>query len=1522
MEAETEQLAAQIRDNRLRPDSSLAAGYPVRGFEMGDRIGVGHMGEVYRAYQPGVGRDVAIKIIRPNYADRPEFIRRFEQEARLVARLEHPYIVPLYDFWREPGGAFLVMRWLPGGSLADSLTDGPWPPDAAVRLVLQVASALHLAHQSGVVHRDIKPANILLDDAGNGYLTDFGIAMLLSPLPDGRDPAITPLDDAAAASLSCAYTSPELLDGAAPTPATDIYSLGMVLFALLTAHTPFSNLPPDQVREKQRIEALPSLLAFRPELPAAVDAVIQRATARQPQARFADVLTLAYAFQQALQPRAERLSPALGLEDAHLPNPYKGLRAFEETDQGEFFGRQALIDHLLDCLALPDPLARFLALVGPSGSGKSSLLRAGLVPRLRQGALPGSAHWYVLTITPGARPFDRLAATLLHLSPRPLPELADRLRQNGACLGETAVAILPGGAELCLIVDQFEELYTAVTDPDERERFLHMLVTAVTSPGSRVRVLLGLRADFYDRPLMHPDLSRLLQRRTEVIVPLTTAELTEAIEAPARRIGVALQEGLTAVLVAAVNEQPGALPLLQYALTGLFQQRDGRLLTHAAYENIGGVPGALVQQAEATYLALEPAAQAATRQIFLRLVALQEGGGEIRQRVPQAELFTAVGETTGRLILAAFGSQRLLTFDREPATRQPTVEVAHEALLRAWERLRGWLDDSRADLRWQRLLAQASAEWIAAGREASFLLRGSRLAQMAEWAQRTDLALTAAEQAYLQASAAEQAREEAAEADRQARERALEQRSRSRLRATASVLALAAIVALALSLFAWRQRNDALQAYSLSLTANALEALKDGDSATALALALVATNIDDPPLLARQTLLDAAYAPGPRRRYDVTALFPGVPGPATALALSPDGQTAYIGLADGLIIAWDWADEREIGRFAAHSVPVNAILVAPDGQRLFSAGADGLIGQWDLSAGRIGQTLSGHSGSVRSLSLSQDGQRLISGGFSGDNYDAPGELFLWDLTTGEIVHRFDGHVKGVVQAQFVLEDTAILASSGDLELLVDQGGGEVGGVLSDLILWDVDSGVPLSMLDALGHDAAVITPLPGGFWVLIGSFYDNIVVLFDLSSSQVVQRFSGHSDAITALAVGANGAQALSGSADQSLLVWNLNTGQLLHRLQGHDGPVTGVAVTPDFRVALSISSSGELIRWDLHDAMDVRRFIGHGDMVYDVALLPDGAHLVSASGSPGPAVLSQDTSLRLWEIGSGRQLMAQSLPAPVIFQVAAAPDGQVILANNALYEAATLSPLGQLSGHAEGAWVTAVAISPDGQQALTGSTDGTLILWDLPTRQPLCRIEPGIAGGLWSAVFSPDGQMTLTESVNGVMGLWDLGACAHVRDYGTDLAAGPDVSDAMFHPDGRSVFGATADGYVYQFELGNGRLLRTFGPHNDIRVRLAITPDGALLLTSGMDGVLRLWDVPSGELIRQFGTPGTVIFDVTLGPDGRTVFAGSSDHTIGQWQLGNPSLAELKAWIEANRVVRVLTCAERVLYDVEPFCE
>ncbi len=264
--------------------------------------------------------------------------------------------------------------------------------------------------------------------------------------------------------------------------------------------------------------------------------------------------------------------------------------------------------------------------------------------------------------------------------------------------------------------------------------------------------------------------------------------------------------------------------------------------------------------------------------------------------------------------------------------------------------------------------------------------------------------------------------------------------------------------------------------------------------------------------------------------------------------------------------------------------------------------------------------LVGHSGPVRDIDVSKDGRLAVSGSFAGEDYNAPGELFLWDLATGKIRHRFEGHRKGIVQAQFVLDDSAILASSGDLEIIVDQGS-DMDVVLIDHLLWDVATGAQLSTLDTLEHDAAVITPLPDSSLVLIGSFYDNVASLYDLSSDKVVQRLAGHSDAVEALAAGRIDIQALSGSADKSLIVWNLQTGDVLNRLNGHSGPVTGAVVTPDFRSALSISSNGELMRWDLHDAMEMQRFVGHGDMVYDVAVMPDGLRIVSVSGGSSPAV-------------------------------------------------------------------------------------------------------------------------------------------------------------------------------------------------------------------------------------------------------------------------------------------------------------
>ncbi|MCA9919932.1 MAG: protein kinase, partial [Anaerolineales bacterium] len=745
------------------------SGRAVKGFELAERIGSGGFGVVYRAVQPSVDRDVAVKIILPRYANHPTFIRRFEAEAHLVARLEHPHIVPLYDYWREPDAAFLIMRFLRGGSLAERLADGPLPLAEAWRVIQQVGQALATAHAHSVIHRDIKPANVLLDDAQNAYLADFGIAKDLLPANES-------LTEGGALIGSPAYISPEQIKAEPLHPASDIYCFGLLFFEMLTGRKAFAGPTPLAYLQQHLNEPVPSVLGVDPSLPPALEALIEQATAKDPADRFADMNALLSRLEAVLVPtlleldlpvasKEAALLPLSPQEIAALANPYRGLQPFTESDADNFFGRDTLVQELLGKLSDETDLERFVAVVGPSGSGKSSLVKAGLLPTLRRGGLPGSENWFMVDLTPGEHPWEEVEAALLRIAVNPPESLLAQLREDDRGLLRAINRCLPddGETELLLLIDQFEELFTLVRDEAVRIHFLQSLVTAVLDPRSRLRVVLTMRADFIDRPLQYVDFGELMQQRLTLVLPLTPDELTQAITQPVAQLGMALEPELVATIIRDVGEQPGMLPLLQYALTELFAQRDGQMLTLAGYRRTGGVTGALARRADEIYNGLNRADQAATRQLFLRLVTLGEGVEDTRRRVLLAELatlsvigkqLTVAGESSQerRLPLAEYGQHRLLTFDHDPVTRGPTVEVAHEALLREWPRLRGWLQESREDVRRQRLLDQASAQWVSNGRDDSYLLRGGRLTAFEAWAETTTVALTAVEQDFLQTS--------------------------------------------------------------------------------------------------------------------------------------------------------------------------------------------------------------------------------------------------------------------------------------------------------------------------------------------------------------------------------------------------------------------------------------------------------------------------------------------------------------------------------------------------------------------------------------------------------------------------------------------------------------------------------------------------------------------------------------------------------------------------------------------------
>lgn len=541
-----------------------------------------------------------------------------------------------------------------------------------------------------------------------------------------------------------------------------------------------------------------------------------------------------------------RQAPELGPEPipTSLRNPYKGLRPFGEQDAPDFFGREALVDRLADRLARVAGAGRILALVGPSGSGKSSVARAGLIPALRAGALPGSERWLITAMYPGSRPWEELESALVRVAAKPQPDLLEGLESDRHGLRRVVMRILPSDDScLLLFIDQFEELFSLVEDTATRDRFLKAVLDATAAEHSRLLVLATLRADFLDRPLRHPEFAGRLRDGLEVITPLTRSELERAITSPARAVGVTFEPGLAGEIISDVADQPGTLPLLQYALTELFDGSRGHPLSRETYAAIGGVVDALGRRAEEVFLGLAPDAQEAARQLFLGLVTSGEGAQAVASRVRRIQLEALLGpEAPLQEVLDEFGCRGLLTFDRNPLG-QPTVEVAHEALLTRWPRLCGWVDEQRDDLWARNRLHDAAQEWVQAGHDAGFLLSAGRLDLFASWAATTELQLTPTDREFLEASLAERRRREEADAARAAHESELEHRAARRLRALVAVFAAAAVVAAILTLVVLSQQRAARQEEAIAsareLAAASIGALSD-DPALSLSLAVEA----------------------------------------------------------------------------------------------------------------------------------------------------------------------------------------------------------------------------------------------------------------------------------------------------------------------------------------------------------------------------------------------------------------------------------------------------------------------------------------------------------------------------------------------------------------------------------------------------------------------------------------------------------------------------------------------------------
>ncbi len=795
-------------------------------------LGRGGMAEVYKAYQPGLNRYVAIKVLHSHMAEDKDFIGRFEREANAVARLRHPNILQVYDFDSEGDRHYMVMEFVEGPTLKAELqernaTGRGFTLEEAARIFSPLAHAIDYAHARGMVHRDLKPANIMFSAEGQVVLTDFGIALMVGGARFTLTGAITGTP---------VYMAPEQGEGRPGDARTDIYALGVIVYEMLTRRVPFDADTAIAIIMQHLNNPPPSPAAINPDLPEAVAQVLLKALNKNPDDRCQSAGEMDKALRDALGLTTEQMLSTLpGLSFTPVaasetfapgdvpPNPYRGLAAFREEDAPFFFGREDFAVRLVEAMR-NQPL---VAVIGPSGSGKSSSVFAGLLPRLRPtppaggtgtlrptqrptppvpGITPGSTPrpttgktWVIADFRPGRQPFHALADALVPLLEPQLSEtdrmvetrkLADVLHRGDLGLPDVAHRILQktaGGApadttphQFLLVADQFHELYTLCPDLDLRRRFLDVLLQAVEPPStqtptSTLTLLLTLRDDFLGQALAHRPLADAFQAASLPLGPMTRPELRRAIEAPAARQNVQFEPGLVERILDDVGAQAGAsatspgqsLPLLEFALTALWEHQRRRQMTHATYDEIGRVEGALARHADEIYDKLGEAEKELARRVFVQLVRPGEGTGDTRRLATRAELGEAGWELAQRLADA-----RLVVTSRDATTGQETAEIIHDALIRSWGPLREWMEAQRPFRAWQERLRAALRQWDANSLNESALLYGAPLAEAEGWLAEREADLSPAEKAYIFAGLTLRAR---AEAEREAqRQRELE----------------------------------------------------------------------------------------------------------------------------------------------------------------------------------------------------------------------------------------------------------------------------------------------------------------------------------------------------------------------------------------------------------------------------------------------------------------------------------------------------------------------------------------------------------------------------------------------------------------------------------------------------------------------------------------------------------------------------------------------------------------------------
>jgi WD40 repeat protein/DNA-binding SARP family transcriptional activator len=1139
---------------------------------------------------------------------------------------------------------------------------------------------------------------------------------------------------------------------------------------------------------------------------------------------------------QAIPDPAEREDDGRGT----VVCPFKGLTSFELEDANVFFGRERLVAEMVARL----PGAQVLGIVGSSGSGKSSALRAGLLAALAVGVLPGSEGWTLALLRPGEHPMRALEEGT-----------ADTVRKG----------------RLVVAVDQFEELFTACRNEPERRAFVDALVAHARDFRGRTIVLVAMRADFYGRCGAYPELSRLLGANHVLVGPMHRDELRRAIELPARRAGLRVEPDLVDALIADVQGEPGALPLLSTSLLELWQHRDGRTLRLSAYSQAGGVRGAVARLAERAFGRLDPGHRDIARRVLLRLAGGGEGDTVVRRRVSLAELEVEHREEVAE-VLSALAHDRLITIG------EGDVEVAHEALLREWPRLRGWLEDDAEGRRLQLHLRAAASSWDAGGRDRGELYRGARLASTLDWARDHETDLNDVERAFLDES------------------RLASERSQRRLRAVLAGVASLLVLAVIAGLVALEQRGNARdEALTAAAQRLGAQALAENDLDRSLLLARQGVKLDDS-LQTRSDLL-AALLKSPA----AIGVLRGDGDRLISLDLSPDQRTLAFADNDGTVSFVDTRTRRpvappaEVGGHAG--VIIDAILrldhvrYSPDGSRIAVGGGAPVVldARTHRALARLRMPPDPLGRIVTALRFSPDGRSLFA-------------VIARPPDRGWGISRFDARSGRPLGRERYLgpEPATLMVTRDGRELLTT--------TVDGTVIRDARTLRELRRLPVSAEQAALS---PDGRTMLAGG-RDGSVRFVDLATGETTTASGRHDREVERAIFSPNGRQAITAGEDGRMIVWDVEHAAAVETLAGHAAKITGLAISSDGSTLYSSSLDSKVLIWDLAGDRRLGRPFEVG---------PDAGELLRSSLSPDGRTLAvgqPDGRVTLLDATTLRALSKfHVVPEGAVTGIGFVPGGRLLAVGGDNGFLALVDPwrgeiVKRLVGHRPNArtafahGVFTPSFAADGHLMATTADDHTVRLWALPSGRPVGSVLRYPTVG--DVSLSPDGRTLAVTVPEGVANLGVRIVDVATRQQRASLFGDEAIWDlARFTPDGRFLVGGSWKGWVRLWSTDTWKpASRPLSGHAGAILGQSMSPDGRTLATGSADGTIRLWDLrteqPLGAALPGLPNRGVI---PQFSPDGAHLFAVYDTGRAYRWDVRPSSWARQACAVAGRRLTR-----------------